>query len=243
MKRKFPAIGYIISSKMITDQWKKPLFMYREKPSNDQDSGWRIFSGLESDEYTDNPDNMAIYNPSTILKIDSSIENILLNGVWSVYERESIKSKRSKVLDFKLEDDYMVKHRLMGNRIIEINNLFQRSIDEDGSLLYTTWDKSVRISIWNSDKEKDILYKEQQDTITQRKEDDVKILEKFDFSDSKILRIGYMISESDEYKSYKVIFGSSIIDKEIVQLAIYIDNDADKDWAIDTWKKIRILEE
>ena len=47
--------------------------MYREMPDNEKDSGWRFFSGNESDEYANNPDNLNIYDINTIAEIDISI--------------------------------------------------------------------------------------------------------------------------------------------------------------------------
>ena len=156
----FPTIGGLMVSKMVVEENMKPRFLYREKRSSAQDSGWRIFTGFESEEYTDNPDNTGIYDASIILKIDPSLENILLKGIGSVYEREEDDSDWYRVTDFDLEDDYMTTHRLTEEWTIEINNLFERSIEEDGTLYYTTGDKSVRLTIWNSDKNKEELFKE-----------------------------------------------------------------------------------
>jgi len=47
---KFPPIGGLMVSKMITAEHKKPRFMYREKRRGIEDSGWQIFSGFESEE-------------------------------------------------------------------------------------------------------------------------------------------------------------------------------------------------
>ena len=124
----FPPIGGLMVSKMVSDDEMKPMFMYREKRSRPEDSGWRIFSGLESQEYTDNPENSGIYNPSTILKIDPSIKDLLLKGVGSVFERENEKSDWYEVTDYELEDDYLTKHNLTEEWTLEINNLFERII-------------------------------------------------------------------------------------------------------------------
>jgi hypothetical protein len=50
-------------------------FMYREKPDEDieNDSGWRFFSGDESQEYLDDYNNSQIYSLNTIANYDSSI--------------------------------------------------------------------------------------------------------------------------------------------------------------------------
>jgi len=64
----FPPIGGLMVSKMVVDENIKPRFMYREKRTRPEDSGWRIFTGFETEAYNDDPDNIGIYHPSTILK-------------------------------------------------------------------------------------------------------------------------------------------------------------------------------
>lgn len=238
----FPPIGGLMVSKMITEENLKPMFMYREKRTRPEDSGWRIFSGYEPEDYTDNPDNSGIYNPSTILKIDPTIADLLLKGIGSVYERESEKKSWYKVTDFELEDDYMVTHKLTDKWAIEINNLFERRVEESGSLLYTTGDKSVRLTTWeDKDKSKQKIYEEFKTRIETRDQSKTKTLQKFEFSDNKVLRTGYLVSETDGQKKYSVIYGSCIIDDEILQAAFYFDDSGDADWAVETWKGIRVV--
>jgi len=235
----FPPIGGLMVSKLITDEGNKPMFMYREKSTRDEDSGWRIFAGYETDEYLENPNNIGIYNPSTILKIDSSIYNLLLKGIGSVYERKNENYEWYKVDDYELEDDLLVEHLLTDDWTIIINNLFERIKEENGDLLYTTGDKSVRIAIWNFDQSKIEIYNDHLDSIENRDESKAKTLKKYEFSDSEVSRIGYKIEESDKYKTYEVIYGFSIIDKQLIQLALYFDNKEDESWAIETWKNIK----
>lgn len=44
-------IGYALASKWLVENNMKVRFMYREEPDDTSDSGWRFFSGDESDEY------------------------------------------------------------------------------------------------------------------------------------------------------------------------------------------------
>ena len=226
-------------SKQIADEGKKPMFMFREKRTREEDSGWRIFSGYETDEYTDNPSNFGIYNPSTILQIDSSVQYLLLKGVGSVFERKDEKSKWYKVDDYELEDDFMVEHLLTEEWTISINNLFERRKEENGDLFYTTGDKSVRIAIWNFDQTKKEIYQDHLESIENRDESESVTISKYEFSDSDISRIGYKIRENDERRKYEVIYGFSIVDKQNIQIALYFDNQEDESWAIETWKNIK----
>jgi hypothetical protein len=236
----FPPIGGLMVSKMVANNGIKPRFMYREKRTRPEDSGWRIFTGFETEEYTDNPANTGIYNPSTILKVDPSIKDILLKGVGSVYERTDDNSQWYKVTDFDLDDDYMVTHGSTQEWTIEINNLFERNVEESGDLLYTTGDKSVRLFFWNEEgKSKEKIYTEHQQNIRKRDQTFAKTLNTFDFSDNEIARPGYLIREGDGTKNYNVLYGFSIIDNQLLQAAFYFDEDEDLNWAIETWKNIK----
>lgn len=102
-KEKHARFGFVLASKMLTDgnSNRKVQSMYREETPNPQDSGWRFFCGEETPEYINNPDNIAIYEIDTILKIDPSIRPCLNhspgvalereeNGVgWSIYRKET----------------------------------------------------------------------------------------------------------------------------------------------------------
>ena len=48
-------------------------YMYREEPDDKFDSGWRFFSGTESQDYLENPKNLGIYNVNTIANYDPAI--------------------------------------------------------------------------------------------------------------------------------------------------------------------------
>ena len=82
--------GYVFASKMLVDTQRKVRFMYREESSG-ADSGWRFFCGDESQAYTDNPDNIAIYDIKTILAVDNTIYPHLSAPVNVAFEREDEK--------------------------------------------------------------------------------------------------------------------------------------------------------
>lgn len=84
--------GYVLAPKVLVGNKLKVRFMYREKPDNDNDSGWRFFSGEEDQEYVDNPNNIAIYDVDTILAIDNSIKVYLSSPIGSAFEREDAES-------------------------------------------------------------------------------------------------------------------------------------------------------
>lgn len=84
-------IGYVLASKWLVENNMKVRFMYREEPDDTYDSGWRFFSGDESDEYVNNPENIGLYSIETISQIDPDITPLLCNEVGTAFERESEK--------------------------------------------------------------------------------------------------------------------------------------------------------
>ncbi|MCG7532327.1 DUF2185 domain-containing protein [Psychrobium sp. MM17-31] len=70
-------IGYVIVSNEIIQQGKRIVYFYREQPINNDDSGWRFFSGEENQEYVDNPDNFAMYNATSIVDVAPEVAEFL----------------------------------------------------------------------------------------------------------------------------------------------------------------------
>ena len=79
--------GSCIASDEITVGGKPVGYMYRQDPDNEHDSGWRFFSGAESQEYADDAANFAIYDVNTIANYDPNIVRLLWAPVGSAYGR------------------------------------------------------------------------------------------------------------------------------------------------------------
>jgi hypothetical protein len=62
--------------------------MYRQVPDNSVDSGWRFFCGDESQEYTDEASNFAMYDVNTIANYDPDIVELLDSPLGSAFGRE-----------------------------------------------------------------------------------------------------------------------------------------------------------
>ena len=83
-----PNQGSCYATDMITVDGEKVGYMYREEPEDKFDSGWRIFSGKETQEYADDPKNLAIYKLNTIANYDSSIIPYLNMPIGTTLERK-----------------------------------------------------------------------------------------------------------------------------------------------------------
>jgi hypothetical protein len=63
--------------------------MYRETPESPIDSGWRFFSGEESQAYADHADNFAMYDINTIANYDPTIISLLDSPPGCAYARNA----------------------------------------------------------------------------------------------------------------------------------------------------------
>jgi hypothetical protein len=77
--------GSCIATDRITVDGLRVGYMYREAPSDPVDSGWHFFSGDESQEYVDNPRNLALYNLNTIANYDPEITPFLDKAIGTAW--------------------------------------------------------------------------------------------------------------------------------------------------------------
>ena len=61
-------------------------FLYREAPAFENDSGWRFFSGDETDEYTDDTANFSVCALSDIIKFNPELAALLHHPAGSAWE-------------------------------------------------------------------------------------------------------------------------------------------------------------
>jgi hypothetical protein len=95
-------LGGCLATDMITVDGMPVRFMYRERPDNDLDSGWRFFAGGETDEYIDNPANSGVYDVNTIANYDPDIIPHLEAPEGSAFERDDADQSFVEVFDFKI---------------------------------------------------------------------------------------------------------------------------------------------
>jgi hypothetical protein len=82
--------GGCYATDRITVEGHKVGYMYREKPDFPEDSGWRFFSGKESQDYLEDPGHTAIYDVNTIANYDDAIIPLLGSPVGSAFERRGL---------------------------------------------------------------------------------------------------------------------------------------------------------
>jgi len=64
-------------------------YMYREEPQDPDDSGWCFFAGDESEEYTNDPARLGIYDVNTIANYDPEIVSLLSEKPGAAFIRDA----------------------------------------------------------------------------------------------------------------------------------------------------------
>ena len=80
------ALGRCIAAKTVSEEGRPIGFMYREEPVFEQDSGWRFFSGDETDEYTENPDHFSVCTLSDVVRTHPGIAGLLQQPAGTAWE-------------------------------------------------------------------------------------------------------------------------------------------------------------
>lgn len=96
---------FALVSKMIFEEDKVVRFLYREKPDREEDSGWRIFSGTESDEYNNDANNIQLCNIGWLIDFDPTLLEVFKNNFDIAFERENKASPWKQVKDWSASED------------------------------------------------------------------------------------------------------------------------------------------
>lgn len=75
-------------TKRVLDGTDAPGYLYREDPDRDDDSGWRITAGNETDEYMDDPDNSSYVPLGAVLSKNDSFIHLLEAPRGSAFVRD-----------------------------------------------------------------------------------------------------------------------------------------------------------
>jgi hypothetical protein len=84
-------------TKRVLDEGYKVGYLYREKPDEEQDSGWRMTSNTESDEYMDDANNLAYVSLGAVLGRDDSFIDLLDQPTGSAFARDAHTGTFSRV--------------------------------------------------------------------------------------------------------------------------------------------------
>jgi hypothetical protein len=208
-----------------------------------QDSGWRLFAGDESQEYVNDPQNSGIYQPAQILMIDDSIAELLQQPVGAAFEREDGTAEWRAAEGLDLSDGDELETQFLGGAWhMDISGMFERSEEEEGDTIFVAEGRTVRVAIWDfSDKTIEEIVEIHRAFIQDRDQSEHPTLEYMQSETDGVIRMGFIVEESEEEHRYKVLYGYTIVGTEVAQGAFYYDDDSDQQWAIDTWTSMSCL--
>jgi hypothetical protein len=90
---------------MVVDDGEPVRFMYRQAADRTDDSGWRMFCGLEGDEYNQDSKNIVLVPLTEFAKRDKRVDVLLDEPVGSVFERLPGENEFKRVTDWQPPDD------------------------------------------------------------------------------------------------------------------------------------------
>jgi hypothetical protein len=89
-----PAMGSCLITDRVTVAGLKIGYMYREEPDRPEDSGWRFFSGEESQDFVDDPSHIGLYAVNTAANYDPDIISYLDTPAPCAFEKDAGKYRR-----------------------------------------------------------------------------------------------------------------------------------------------------
>ncbi len=87
VKELIAPMGYCYASDMITIDGHPVGYMHREEREDADDSGWRFYSGLETDEYVENEHHFMMFDVNYIANLDPAIIPFLKSKKGTEFER------------------------------------------------------------------------------------------------------------------------------------------------------------
>lgn len=79
-------------------------FLYREAADQKEDSGWRMFTGHESDEYSNDPKNIRLAEVGYMLDRDPSLLQPLKANIGSAFERKNKEEPWNQITDWSQQE-------------------------------------------------------------------------------------------------------------------------------------------
>lgn len=96
--------GYLaLMSRLVIDEKLPVRFMYKTVPEHLNDTGWRLFTGYEDDEFlADEQVNMVPIPLERLTQIDDSLGPLLQYNAGTVWERHPESDGWERVYDYKI---------------------------------------------------------------------------------------------------------------------------------------------
>lgn len=95
-----------LASSLILNEKPMPIrFFYREQPQHENDTGFRFYSGLESDDFLLTDDAALVAPLDCMVRLDESIKEFLeSSSIGSVWEKQPGKNDWVPVTDYSIPE-------------------------------------------------------------------------------------------------------------------------------------------
>ncbi|MCJ8313040.1 MAG: DUF2185 domain-containing protein [Saccharospirillaceae bacterium] len=93
----------LVSTLIVNDRPMPIRFFYKESPNHQNDSGFRFYSGLESDDFLQTDEAACVAPLDCMIRVDPTIQSLIeLSNIGSVWERLPNSNTWSEVLDYQI---------------------------------------------------------------------------------------------------------------------------------------------
>ncbi|MCC9605572.1 DUF2185 domain-containing protein [Blastopirellula sp. JC732] len=237
-------MGGCIATDRITVDGQPVGYMYREPPSNPDDSGWRFFAGDESDDYVNDADNLEVYDVNTIANYDREVIPLLDSPIGSAFAREGDEGELIAVespfeADELLHPDFPILEpgvfALTDRWSLDLPLRFNKRLEEDGQMVLWRPGVTIYASVWGIPEDYDSSFELLRDLTRDRDPD------AFDYQElkeGKLLRIAYRLVEDHDGVDVHALYCFVADADGYVHLSIYFDAPEDVDLAKSIWQGI-----
>jgi hypothetical protein len=221
--------GCFITDRVTVDGLKIG-YMYREVPTRPEDSGWRFFSGDESEDYINDLTHTSIYAVNTAANYDPNIIPYLDTPAPCAFEKVGDGPEYERVEDAGLSDsEFPVvegHYQMTEGWAVTLPTQFNERFEDDSLVL---WRPGITIwtIVWNNDK----AQSQQQRLDDLRKDISLDAFDSEVSVDGDVTRFTYRLTEHREDGIVHALHAFAIGVQGHVQMAIYFDNETDLDLA------------
>jgi hypothetical protein len=221
--------GCFITDRVTVDGLKIG-YMYREVPTRPEDSGWRFFSGDESEDYINDLTHTGVYAVNTAANYDPDIIPYLDTLPPCAFEKVGDGPEYESVEDAGLSDsEFPVvegQYQMTESWAVTLPRQFNKRFEDDSLVL---WRPGITIwtVVWNNDNAES-----QQERLNNiRKDVSPDAFDGAVVADGDVTRFTYRLTEHREEGVVHALYAFAIGVDGHVQMAIYFDNEADLDLA------------
>jgi hypothetical protein len=247
IKQLVPPMGRCFITDRVTVDGRNIGYMYRERSSTPEESGWCFFSGDESQDYLDDPEHTGLYEANTAANYDPDIIPYLKTRAPCAFEKVPGKHEYQRVEDPAGPDDSPLdeaelhpefpivegRYELTEGWAANLPRQFNQRIEER-QLVFWRPGVTVWTSVWdlNDGESPHDRYRLLKKMISPQAEN---LLEEVDGS---ILRFAYRLDEAAADSRRPAFYGFAVGPSGHVQMAVYFDDEGDLELATRIWRSL-----